>query len=813
MKITRLYLLSGLLLVLSGLSAQNQMYITDGYVVVEDLFLPVEDQIVEIKSEAGNVISSVLTDETGYFKEALSVAEGEEFIILEMARNCSGEVILYNEQLELNNSHLSHIFFVCEDIPCEAKFNYEQQTPNSLIFDFTDVSLMDVDSWLWDFGDGNTSTQQNPVHVYSDQGSYIVTLTVMNENCTDETQRNVIVNYKSILAKFSFEQVNQGEQPAINFTNNSIGFFLSNYWDFGDDGFSYAVNPKHVYNEPGDYNVSLTIFTQFNYSTLRKTVHVTPIPSCFSLFNHEQILSSNLTLQFEDISAGKSILFWYWQFGDGQSSEEQNPEHIYQETGTYDVSLRVISTTGQSFYTRTIEVLESAGCIADFQWIQPDPDNPQVVFNSLTANDNLIFEWDFGDGETSTLKSPAHQYDDFGTYEATLHVLGYGCTDNFTETIVLEEPVYCDAKFTWEQAFPQSRTINFVNQSFGENPAYTWDFGDGETSTEAAPAHTYSSAGEYTVKLWIETPSGCSDSTWSNLQILPPINLSGYVYAGESPISFGQVYLYKVNGNEQVQQTGRSPLTAGFFEFVDLVPGNYFVQAIPEYSFPYPVIPFYYPVYSGGVTQWQTADAYHTSSFPQDVSLNLGFYDDFFSGKAAIYGNVVQTGKTDDSPLLFYLSDGDATIYRFTIPDATGRFSFEDIPFGDYSLIPEKAGKTSESFEIQLSAENPEQSDIVFLETSQSIKPDLSHTGEKISGDKLLLLPNPADDHFIIQYPESASEHLQVKFVNPATGHTVSILSVKTGEKISTQNMPDGMYLVEIRCDEHTFSRKLIIRH
>lgn len=813
MKKHRTYLILFFLIWFSGLSAQSQMYTVDGYVVLEDLFLPVEGQIVEIKNEAGNVISSVITNEDGYFTDTFTVPTGDDLITLEMVRDCSGEVILYSDELEISNLHLSHIFLVCKDNPCEAVFNYEQQAPNSLVFEFADMSLMNVDSWFWDFGDGNTSTQQNPVHMYEDEGNYTVTLTVESGNCNDVVQRNLVAVYNSILARFSFEQVNQGEQPAINFTNNSIGYFLGNYWDFGDDDYSYERNPKHVYADPGNYSVSLTIYTQYNFSTLRKTVHVSPIPGCFAIFNHEQVLSSNLTVQFQDMSAGKSILYWYWQFGDGQDSEEQNPEHIYQEAGSYDVSLRVISTTGQSFYTRTIEVEESEGCIADFGWVQPDPDNPQAVFNSLTANDDLLFEWDFGDGTTSALKSPAHQYDDFGTYEVSLHVLGFGCTDQTTETIVLEEPVYCDAKFTWEQAYPQSRNISFVNQSYGENPVYTWDFGDGTTSSETAPVHTYNAAGEYTVKLRIDTPQGCTDSTLTTIQILPPINLSGNVYAGESPISLGHVYLYRLNGIEQVELVGKSTLSEGFFEFLELAPGNYFVQAIPEYTFPYPVIPFYYPVYSGGSTRWQAADIFNTSSLPQDVSLNLGFYDDFFTGEAAVYGSVSQSGKSDDRPLIFYLSDGDEVIYRFTIPEENGRFSFEDIPFGDYTLIPERAGKTSESFDIQLSADHPEEADIVFLETDQTIKPDLSAAGEKIRNNKLVIHPNPASNYLVIRYPKTSSEALQVKIIRPVTGALVFNKSVIPGAKISTLHVPDGMYLVEIRCGSETSYRKLIIRH
>lgn len=806
------YLLLFTLLIFMGLITQSQNYVVDGYVIEESLFVPVEGQIVEIKNENGVQIASALTDESGYFEKEITLPAGDQFITLSLDRNCSGVINTYDADLDLDSPHLCYIFEVCEDIPCEARFNYEQQSPDNLFFQFTDVSQFNAYAWEWDFDDGTTSTQQNPLHLFESPGQYQVTLTITGENCSAEAQRTVFVDYQNRVAKFSFEQVNQGDQPAINFTNNSIGYYIYNVWYFGDGSeTSLEINPKHAYSQPGYYNVSLTIVSNFSSSTLVKAVHVKPTPGCFALFNHEQLLSSDLLVQFEDKSTGKSLLYWYWDFGDGFNSEDQNPAHIYQDTGTYEVGLRVISTTGQSYYIYNVEVIESNGCVADFNWVQPDPDNPQIVFNSLTPNGDLIFNWDFGDGETSTLKSPAHQYNDFGSYKVTLDVLGYGCGDNKSETVVLEEPVYCDAKFTWDQAYPQSRTINFINQSFGNGITHLWNFGDGQFSEAENPVHTYATPGQYQVQLIVNTIEGCSDTTYGTIEILPPLNLSGFVYAGGNPISFGNAFLYRMVARDEIQFLGTCPLQDGFYEFRELAPGDYFVQAVPVYDFPNPVIPFYSPVYSGGEIKWQNATIINTASIPGDVNLNLNSYNDFFTGKGSVAGRVLKTADPDNFPLIFYLTDGDDEIYRFVLAEPDVQFSFDDIPFGSYSLIPEKAGKENESFDLLIDEDFSDIRDIVFIETDAAIKPDLSSIRNVSPNRGLLIYPNPAIEIVTVALPENNDQYFELKIFDASTMQLVRCQKAFSGEQINVSAFGQGIYVVEVCFDHRSYHKKLVI--
>jgi len=789
-------------------------YFIDGYVVIETLFLPVENQIVEIRNEGGTIIASALTNQSGYYSLDLDLPVSAQTINMSLSRNCSGEVVYYNHEMNLNNFHIGYTFLVCEDQICNASFNYEQQSRNNLIFEFTNISDGNIESYFWNFGDGNSSTEQNPVHEYSQQNDYIVSLTINGQNCTDAEAREVDVHYRDCLAKFSFNQVNQGQQLVIEFKNESQGNNLQYLWQFGSSGSSYEMNPSYAFGSPGNYLVTLNVaHPPGSFHSLTKIVEVAPLSGCFALFQNEQIFSSEMQMQFADLSVGKDILHWVWQFGDGSSSTKQNPLHVYTEPGIFTTSLRVISASAQSYYSQDIEIVESSGCQAGFEYTQPNPDNPQINFYSLTANGDLQFNWDFGDGDSSTEKSPAHQYTDFGSYQVTLSVLGYGCTDTTTQEINIEEPVYCEAKFNYLQAYPQSRQIDFIDQSYGDNIIYSWNFGDGETSTLTNPVHNYQTSGDYSVKLLINTSKNCIDSAFATIQILPPLTISGSVYAGSNLLNSGRVNLYQLLEQEMIEFSDISELLNGHFEFNDLLPGDYFVQAIPEFNFPFPIIPFYYPIYSQDVTQWQDAEVLHTDALPQEYILNLGFYNDFFDGKATISGRINQA-EGNELPLIIYLCNNANEIFQFSIADQQLEFSFRNIPYGDYKLRPEKPGKTSEAFGVSPNENDPEKNNIVFLETSTSIIPDLSLMDENGKNNQLVLYPNPTTDFLkihLINTPPQQPIHMNI--YSSQTHRLLFSKPADLNKTINVSGFSNGLYIVEIKTANETLYRKLLVRH
>ncbi len=803
-----------LLLTSYALTGYGQSYTIDGYVIVQDLFLPVENQIINIKDEEGGLITTALTDETGFYSTNIETTPLANQVILELFRTCGGEVFTYNQQMPLSSNHLSYIFHVCEDKPCKAKFNYDRESLYNLKFEFTDITSGYVNEWYWDFGDGSTSTEQNPVHEYLYQDEYIVTLTVYGESCNDKTERGVYAIFSPCLAKYSYEQVNIGQHIIVNFANESEGQIENNFWNFGDGTYSTVENPHHQY-APGEYNVILLVSSPGgNVSILQKTIVVNPLSDCFALFKYEQEFANNLPIQFTDLSEAKELVSWHWTFGDNKTDDTQNPLHFYDNPGEYEVNLIVHSTTTVSNYTQTIEVFQSNDCNADFEYYQPNPEIPNIYFTSLTTDENLEFYWVFGDGTTSDEKSPIHQYADFGTYEVSLYILGYGCSDGSSNLLVIDEPVYCNAIFYTEQEYPQSRTISFFNESYGTDFSSSWDFGDGSSSSQTNPTHTYEAHGEYEAKLTISTSNNCIDSAKETILIHQPLSISGIVYAGISPLSLGSVYLYKLFETNQTELYETFVLTDGDFEFLNLTPGKYFVQAIPEFDFPLPTIPNYFPAYSGGVLNWQNAELVELDLLPRTIDVNLGSYNDFFNGKGKLAGDIIFAAKNNDAPLIMYLGSDYEQIFQFKIPDQYRHFEFNDIPYGNYTLYPEKAGKSGEPFFVSLDDNNKEMTHIIFLETDASIVPDLSSTHE-LQPSKLFLYPNPANDHFKIHCANIQNYHQQINIKVYSSGIMKLLLSgnFNPDEIIYTSDIPNGLYIVAITYDTTTVYRKVLIRH
>ena len=220
-----------------------------------------------------------------------------------------------------------------------------------------------------------------------------------------------------------------------------------------------------------------------------------------------------LRVSFFDRSEGTLPLRYLWNFGDGSTSFEQNPTHTYATNGKYTVSLTVTNSFGQD--TKTLPGFIAVG----------DPPVPQfsvsssggnvplaVVFTDMTTSGAGSWRWDFGDGSSASVQNPAHTYTKPGIYTVTLSVTNEFGSEQITQSSLINAGVVPDAEFIAEtrQGDPPL-TVRFRDFSAGRPLAWLWDFGDGTTSTEKDPVHTYTKEGYYTTSLHIANAFG-SDS-------------------------------------------------------------------------------------------------------------------------------------------------------------------------------------------------------------------------------------------------------------------------------------------------------------
>lgn len=206
-----------------------------------------------------------------------------------------------------------------------------------------------ADNYLWDFGDGYTSTAFEEVHVYADTGTYTVTL-IANPGfvCADTAQINVMI-YNVVTADFDYFA--GCSNAAVVFTDQSISTLAGDIniwnWNFGDGGTGTAADPEHLYDAGGSYDVTLYVQTEKGCSdTITQIIEVLSGPE--SEFDFEDVCQ-NETAEFENLSsipADASISAYAWDFGDGSGSDDENPSHNYDAAGTYTVTLVTTADNG-----------------------------------------------------------------------------------------------------------------------------------------------------------------------------------------------------------------------------------------------------------------------------------------------------------------------------------------------------------------------------------------------------------------------------------------------------------------------------------
>ena len=216
-----------------------------------------------------------------------------------------------------------------------------------LTVNFLDLSTETPTLWMWDFGDGGTSTDQNPVHTYETPGTYDVTLTVSNgvSSSTVTKVGFVVTTAPMPVADFSGTPLTGAAPLTVDFTDLSSGSPMSWAWSFGDSGMSSVQNPSHTYTTPGIYTVSLTVTNSAGTDGETKTayVSVTGVTADFSA--DVTTGTAPLTVNFADQSLG-SPTGWSWNFGDTGTSSLQNPSHTYTAPGVYTVSLTASDAFG-----------------------------------------------------------------------------------------------------------------------------------------------------------------------------------------------------------------------------------------------------------------------------------------------------------------------------------------------------------------------------------------------------------------------------------------------------------------------------------
>lgn len=401
-----------------------------------------------------------------------------------------------------------------------ANFTASQQVGCSpIIVNFQDQSAGNPTSWLWNFGNGNTSTLQNPTASYFTPGTYTVTLTVSNAGGTNTIFRtDYITVYEPPSVNFS-ANITSGCFPLrVQFTDlSTAGLNNTNVtwdWDLGNGTTSSLQNPSVTYTNAGTYTVTLRVTNDKGCTrTISRPNFITVTPGVRSSFTHTQptVCSAPANISFTNTSTGPPTLTYLWDFGDGNTSTLLNPVHTYTVNGTYTATLVTFSSAGCQDTARSNPII-IGGYNTSFSYPASVCINEIVNFTNTSTPIPVNANWTFGDGGTASGINTTYSYPVPGVYNVRLYNTYGNCIDSVDQNITVNPRPVADFMAPVTSRCEPPLTVNFQDLSTGGAVAWQWDFGDGNTSTQQNPLHTYTNYGNFTVTLIATNVFGCTDT-------------------------------------------------------------------------------------------------------------------------------------------------------------------------------------------------------------------------------------------------------------------------------------------------------------
>ena len=390
----------------------------------------------------------------------------------------------------------------------QVNFSFEKGVVNEITATYTDSC-------------GVSSTQTLKV---SEQGSSNMTFNFCNK-----------IDVEVCKADFYYKPDENSTHSFLFFNNSySQDSTYSLIWDFGDNNISTEANPSHTFAKDGNYLVRLKMSGESCSAVSEQLVWVgndtlISIDACNPYFSYRQSAENPFVIYFQDESYSMSNdMTSAWDFGDGTTSNDLNPKHLYETAGIYTVTLNIKNSMCQGkSYTATVYVNtnNSDQCSTKFYYETDDAGYNFNFYSSVYSQDSTYsLFWDFGDNNISTETNPSHTFAKDGNYLVRLKMSGESCSAVSEQYIYIGTrnwyPEACQAFFYPEYVSDNSLQIKFVDMSYGNGKilSYKWNFGDSLGSNLQNPTHTYAQNGEYLVALTIETEN-CSSTFYQYIYV------------------------------------------------------------------------------------------------------------------------------------------------------------------------------------------------------------------------------------------------------------------------------------------------------
>lgn len=573
------------------------------------------------------------------------------------------------------------------------------------------------------------------------------------------------------------------------------------------------------------FSVLDTLDHDFDYPLLRRDWKACPTNSCQAAFVAH--VSGFNSIDFENLSTGNPGLTYKWIYSingaSPDSTTDQNLFFMFFGSQQMDVTLVVSDMVGNCSDTTSLKI-QNPGfvfCFVDFFW---GTNIPYVTFDNGAMGDygDEDFTWLMGDSVIGTGEDLSQVlFNPPGTYPVTLVLLDTFCSDTFTTWVS-----NCRRPFFRSNRNGLNVYFRAESDSIGcANITYSWDFGDGNTSTEAYPLHTYATSDTYQVCLTISDQTASFTDSWCWDVIVEEssdLNISGRVNIGDEQFYLGFLYsgfVYLIEYDSvggtltALETTNFDFFGSGFFKFENLAPGDYLIKAAlnPGTNF----YAEYLPTYYGDTLFWDDATPITVNAsgvHGLDINLIPGNNP---GGPGFIGGLVSQGANKNGDPL------GDVDLVLLDVNDqpsaaarsnSNGEFSFDNLAYGTYKLYAEVPGRTATPRIIVLSPDSASAIDQDFEVNSTTTDP--------VNVDQLLTLqnwqvfPNPTSHQLTITFeplaPQPATLRLRNTLGQLLQTQPLGTVSGPQKHQMELDGLPAGIYLLELEIGDARQSLRVV---
>ncbi|MCO5280249.1 MAG: PKD domain-containing protein [Chitinophagales bacterium] len=394
---------------------------------------------------------------------------------------------------------------------------------------FTPFASTSLQSFSWDYGDGNFESYNSATlnyrdHTYTAPGNYSVTLAIQDSTgCKDTIVKNVSV-FPLLNQNFTVGNICLNGIASIVNNTTVVSGSVHSQWNWGDgSAIDTSFSPTHLYATTGSFDITYIAATDSGCSDTLVRQIIVYDTAAVSFTANDTCLGN--AIQFVNTSSAPPGSTPLWYFGDGTQSSDTSPVHSYTTAGIFNVTAIALTPFGcNDTVIQQVEVFPNPipNFVSDSVC---DGTTIQFVNSSSIASGTYTSAWNFGDGANDISKDPSHLYASTGNYNVVLTLTSnYGCVDS-AQKVALVSP-NPTAAFTLSDVCNDS-TLSATNTSSvsGGTINYVWKWGDGNSSTAVPATHNYNSSGTYTVTVTTTTNFGCADSTTQTATVILGGNL------------------------------------------------------------------------------------------------------------------------------------------------------------------------------------------------------------------------------------------------------------------------------------------------